>query len=184
MNRVRARTIRSLRAFQHMPYRTAHIRIDWTGVDRRGLVEVRVRTAMPMSYAREAWQRFLHRFHDAGRAYLVTFQAPPDVPVSRIAPSISGATTQGQTLTASDGSWSNHPTSYTYQWQDCDSSGSSCSPIAGATSQTYTLTASDIGHLIRVQETASNVGGASRPATSLPTAVVAFPSSPPATGQS
>jgi hypothetical protein len=184
VNDVRERTIRSLRAFQHMPYRSAHIRIDWTGVDRRGLVEVRVRTAMHMSYAREAWQRFLQRFHDAARAYVVTFQAPPDVPVNRIVPSISGATTQGQTLTASDGSWSNDPTSYTYQWEDCDSSGSSCSAIAGATSQTHTLTASDIGHLIRVQETASNVGGASRRATSLPTAVVAVPSSPPATGQS
>jgi hypothetical protein len=184
VNRVRARTIRSLRAFQHMPYRTAHIRIDWTGVDRRELVEVRVQTAMHMSYAREAWKRFLHRFHDAGRAYVVTFQAPPDVPANRVAPSISGATTQGQALTASDGSWSNHPTSYTYQWEDCDSSGSSCSAVAGATSQTYTLTASDVGHLICVQETASNVGGASRPATSLPTAVVASPSSPPATGQS
>ena len=41
-----------------------------------------------------------------------------------------------------------------------------CSAITGATSQTYTLTAADVGHTIRVQETASNAGGSSSPATS------------------
>jgi hypothetical protein len=87
-------------------------------------------------------------------------------------PSISGAAMQGQTLTEQHGSWSNEPTSYTYQWDDCDSADSNCTPIPGAIGQTYTLSASDVGDTIRVEETASNASGASSPATSEPTAVV------------
>ena len=125
VNGLRRRTLRSLRAFQHMPYRTAHVRIDWTGVTRSGLIEVRVSSRLRISYARQAWLGFLHRFHDAGHAYVVTFQAPSDIPVNRSGPSISGTTPQGQTLMASLGAWSNDATSYTYQWEDCDSSGGS-----------------------------------------------------------
>lgn len=72
------RTIAALRAFQHMPYGIGLVRIDWTGVDSRGLVEVSVSTAMPVSYARTEWTRLLQKFDDAGRAYSVTFDAPPD----------------------------------------------------------------------------------------------------------
>ena len=140
---------------------------------------MRVTSAMPVSYARRAWQAFLHRFDDAGHAYTVSFQAPPDAPVDRSAPSISGSASQGQTLTESHGVWSNGPTAYAYQWEDCDISGQSCSAISGATGQTYTLTAADAGHTIRVQEIASNPGGAGQPATSAATAVVAEPMSSP-----
>jgi hypothetical protein len=56
------------------------------------------------------------------------------------APSISGASTEGQVLAESRGSWANDQTSYSYQWEDCDSSGNNCSAIIGATSQGYTLT--------------------------------------------
>ncbi len=69
-------------------------------------------------------------------------------------PSISGPAVGGQTLTESHGAWTNSPTGYSYQWEDCDVSGNSCSAIAGATSQTYTLTKNDVGHTVRVQETA------------------------------
>jgi len=90
-------------------------------------------------------------------------------------PSISGNTVQGQTLTEAHGSWTNYPTSYSYQWQDCDSVGNNCSAIAGATSQTYTLSASDVGHTIRVQESATNAGGTGGPVASAPTTVVTAP---------
>jgi hypothetical protein len=83
--------IAALRAFQHMPYRTAQVLINWTGVDSRGLVEVRVTSAMPLSFAQNAWYSFLHRFNDAGYAYTVSFQAPPDPPVSNSPPSITAA---------------------------------------------------------------------------------------------
>lgn len=174
------RTISALRAFQHLPYRIGQARVDWTGVDSRGLVEVSVASAMPVSYARRRWEQFLKRFNDAGHAYSVTFQAPPDPPVDSLAPSISGTPRQGQTLTESHGAWSNYPTAYSYRWQDCDSSGNNCAPIPGATSQTYEPTPGDVGHAIRVQEAASNPGGAGRPATSAPTAVIASSSPTPA----
>ena len=59
---------------------------------------------------------------------------PPPVPGALSPPSISGNASQGQTLTESHGSWSNSPTGYSYQWEDCDSKGNNCSPMAGACS--------------------------------------------------
>src|SRR5207253_3149270 len=91
---------------------------------------------------------------------------------------ISGTAQQGQTLTASNGSWTNSPSSYAYQWQRCDSAGANCTAIAGATAQTYTVAAADVGFTLRVAVTASNAGGSSSPATSAQTAVVTPP--PPA----
>ena len=106
-----------------MPYRTADVFINWTGVDKRGLVQVSVNTQMPMSYAINAWEAFLRRFDDAGHAYTVTFDAPPDPPAASSPPSIAGTASEGQTLTESHGVWSNGPIAYTYQWEDCDLSG-------------------------------------------------------------
>src|SRR5439155_14534339 len=70
------------------------------------------------------------------------------------------------------GTWTNNPTSFEYQWLQCDGSGANCATIGGATSQTYVPVAEDVGHTIRVQETASNAGGSSQPASSAQTAVV------------
>src|SRR5207245_928947 len=75
------------------------------------------------------------------------------------------------------GSWTNEPTSYAFQWLQCDSTGSNCTAIAGATSQTYVLAAADVGHTIKVQETATNAAGTSSPATSSATAAV-LPAAP------
>src|SRR5258708_3228537 len=96
----------------------------------------------------------------------------PPVPVSTGPPTITGTAQQGQTLTEHHGSWTNEPTSYGYQWQQCNSLGEGCLPISGATAQTYIPLAGDIGHTLAVQETASNAGGPSSPATSGATAVV------------
>ncbi len=96
----------------------------------------------------------------------------PPVPVSTLAPTITGTAQQGQTLTEHHGSWTNAPTGYGYQWQQCNSLGEGCLPISGAKAQTYVPVTVDVGHELRVQETASNAGGTSSPATSGATAVV------------
>ena len=108
-----------------------------------------------------------------------TFAQLPPPPASGLPPTISGVATQGQTLTESHGRWTNNPTSYVYQWENCDSSGNSCSAIAGASGQNYKLTASDVARTIRVQETAINAGGSSSPARSAATAVVQASLPPP-----
>ena len=92
-------------------------------------------------------------------------------PVNTSRPSISGTTRDGSTLTASDGRWSNGPTSFAYQWLRCGAEGANCGAIPGASSKRYTLTTSDVGHRIRVQVTASNSSGSSN-ATSGATGVI------------
>ncbi len=94
-------------------------------------------------------------------------------PANTALPTISGTTTQGQTLTAANGSWDNVPTSFAYQWRRCDSSGANCTSISGASASTYTLVLADVGSTIRAVVTASNTSGSSSPATSSQTAVVA-----------
>ena len=93
-------------------------------------------------------------------------------PVASAPPAITGTTTDGQLLTTTHGTWSNNPTSYTDAWLRCDSAGSACSAIPGALGLSYRLTSADVGHTIRVQESASNAAGTGDPATSAATAVV------------
>jgi len=95
----------------------------------------------------------------------------PAAPVSTGLPKVSGVAEEGQTLKASEGSWSGSPTSYAYQWEDCNSSGGACSEIGGATSSSYKLAAGDVGHTMRVVVTATNAGGSTK-ASSEPSAVV------------
>jgi hypothetical protein len=93
-------------------------------------------------------------------------------PVNQVLPQISGQVQQGGTLAASSGSWDGSPTSYAYQWQECDGSGAGCTNLSGATSSRYELTADDLGRTVRVVVTASNADGATS-ATSANSAVVA-----------
>ncbi|MGD0196594.1 MAG: hypothetical protein ABSC56_01625 [Solirubrobacteraceae bacterium] len=138
-------------------------------------------------YTTDAGQRAsaLSAYEDEGvGSYLFTFPNMPAVPVQSGSPTISGATTVGDTLSESHGSWSNGPTNYTYQWEDCDAAGQDCAPILGANGQTYVIGTGDVGQRIAVTERASNSGGLTiTPATSQPTAVVVPPtpasSSPP-----
>jgi streptogramin lyase len=113
-----------------------------------------------------------------GVFYHVGRLATPFLPVSTSPPAISGTPTQGQALSTSQGSWSNGPGAFAYQWQDCDASGNNCANLAGENGVTHFLTAGDVGHTLRVVVSASNVAG-SASAVSAPTAVVAAPPLPP-----
>jgi len=105
-------------------------------------------------------------------------------PANAALPAISGTVRQGETLTASPGSWGGLvPITYTYAWQRCDANGTGCTAIAGETDKTYKLAAGDVGKTIRVKVVAENADGSAQ-AFSTPTAEVAPPNSAPAnTGQ-
>ncbi len=94
------------------------------------------------------------------------------VPSSLAAPTLKGSAQPGQTLRAFKGSWSEEPTSYEYRWTLCDNAGEHCAAIGGATSKSYIPTGSDVGHRLRVEETARNATGAGAPASSAASAQV------------
>jgi hypothetical protein len=77
------------------------------------------------------------------------------IPGSTAPPTIAGTPQQGQTLTASPGTWDNGPT-FAYQWQRCDAAGAACADVAEATAQTYAVSAADVGTTLRVNVTATN----------------------------
>jgi hypothetical protein len=99
------------------------------------------------------------------------------VPQNTSPPTIGGTAREGNTLAARNGTWTNAPTSFAYQWQRCGADGTGCADISGATSQTYTLAAADADHTVRVQVTAKNADGQTT-ASSAPTAVVSSRSAP------
>ena len=80
-------------------------------------------------------------------------------PVNTGPPTISGTARVGQTLSASNGTWSNSPTDYAYQWLRCNTSGASCIAAPNGTQKTYTLVGADAGHQMRARVTASNADG-------------------------
>jgi hypothetical protein len=82
------------------------------------------------------------------------------VPNNTSRPTISGDPRVGETLTANDGTWSNNPTSFDYQWQRCDVDAIVCGNVPGATGKTYGVRAADVGFRVRVQVTARNASGA------------------------
>jgi hypothetical protein len=92
-------------------------------------------------------------------------------PENTALPTISGTAKDGETLTASNGSWTNDPMSFDYQWRRCNTSGGNCDDV-GSDKQIYKLVAADVGSTIRVQVKARNAFGSTK-ATSAPTAVVA-----------
>src|SRR5688572_18171670 len=88
------------------------------------------------------------------------------VPANTAPPTITGTTTVGQTLTANEGTWTNSPTSFTYQWLRCNAGGNNCNPVANGTQKTYTLVGADAGRTMRVEVTAVNADGSSAAARS------------------
>jgi hypothetical protein len=103
-------------------------------------------------------------------AFTAVASAAP--PVNTAPPTITGTPTVGQTLTAENGTWSNNPTSFAYQWRRCNGGGNACVSVANGTQKTYTLVGADAGRTIRIQVTATNSDG-SASAQSAQTAAVA-----------
>ncbi len=85
-----------------------------------------------------------------------------EVPVKTVAPALSTShPAEGDALSVSNGTWSNSPLSYSYQWFRCtwSSERRTCTAIEGATSQSYTPTKSDQLHELDATVTATNADG-------------------------
>lgn len=101
-------------------------------------------------------------------------------PINSALPTLSGTTTQGQTLAVSTGTWSGPtPITFTYKWQRCDAAGSNCVDASAViTTNMITLASADVGKTIRGIVIATNGSGATT-VTSGPSAVVATISNGP-----
>jgi hypothetical protein len=112
-------------------------------------------------------------------AGLLATIATAAVPDNTAQPTITGASTarEGQTLTATNGTWANSPTSFKYQWQRCSGAGTDCTGIVSATNQSYTPANADVDQRLRVVVTAVNSDGQSS-ATSATTDVVSGSDAP------
>jgi fibronectin-binding autotransporter adhesin len=116
----------------------------------------------------------------SGSALAAGARTAASPPVNNSIPKISGTAREGHTLTASNGTWSGvAPISYAYQWQRCNSGGSSCAGLPGATNQNYVASAGDVNQTLRVQVTAKNADGTAQ-ALSGPTAGIAASGNAPA----
>src|SRR5262249_50005805 len=81
-------------------------------------------------------------------------------PANTAPPTISGTPTQGQTLVATNGTWTGAATiTFAYNGRRCDSGGNNCSNITGATKNNRLLTSDDVGHRLRIKVTATNGQG-------------------------
>lgn len=85
-------------------------------------------------------------------------QAPP---ANTGVPTLSSSTAKvGVKISvATNGSWSNKPLAYSYQWEDCNSSGKECTAIPGAVNQAYYPVAGDEGHTLVAEVFAINADG-------------------------
>jgi hypothetical protein len=92
-------------------------------------------------------------------AGLLAASARAAAPTNTLPPSFTGSLKQGATLTATNGMWSNDPTTFSYRWQRCAADGSACGNIDNAALKAYKLTSADVDHTVRVVVTASNADG-------------------------
>ena len=105
-----------------------------------------------------------------------TPQAGATAPSLGTAPAVSGTPQQGQTLTASTGTWNGTaPMTYAYQWFYCDQTGGNCAPIVGYTQSTYKPVVYDVGGRNKVRVTATNGAGSAQAYSALTAVVTAAP---------
>jgi hypothetical protein len=105
-------------------------------------------------------------------------------PSNTVPPAITGSAAVGQTLTTSNGTWTENPTSFTYEWLRCPSSGGSsdgsdCASI-GVSTNSYVVATGDVGFTLRSRVTA-HTSDSLAPAVSDHTAIVAAEAKPPNT---
>lgn len=116
----------------------------------------------------------------ANQASQPTTVVLPAPPANATPPTVAGVAQDGQTLTASPGSWTGAtPMQYAYQWQSCDPTGANCQNVPGATNATYAVGVTDVGNTLQVVVSATDPNGSTGSQASQPTSVVA--AAPPQT---
>jgi hypothetical protein len=100
---------------------------------------------------------------------VIASNAAPLTNTSR--PTVTGDARVGAELTATEGTWTGNPTSFSFQWQRCDIDTFACLDVSGATGRTYGVRLADLGFRLRVQVVARK-DGRSGTAVSSPTGVV------------
>jgi lysozyme len=110
--------------------------------------------------------------------YVSAGGGPSGPPANTALPAITGTPKASQTLSCSDGAWTNDPTGFSYQWAHDGT------PIQGATSSAYTVQSGDEQLVLTCVVTASNAHGEGLPATSagVSVAVPHVAHCPPASG--
>ena len=98
------------------------------------------------------------------------------LPSNTAPPTISGTVQQGQTLTASNGTWTGTPTSFAYRGVTATSAVATVWTCR-CDEPTYVLQASDVGAHLRVVVTATNAGGSTAATSQQTAAVVGLPPS-------
>lgn len=80
-------------------------------------------------------------------------------PANTVAPAVSGTAVVGQVLTTTNGTWTNSPSSYSYQWKRGATN-------IGTNASTYTLVAADAGNTSNIKCTVTATNGLSASADS------------------
>jgi hypothetical protein len=99
-------------------------------------------------------------------------------------PRILGTPVVGNTLTATNGSWSGStPMTFSYQWRRCPKSGgaadaSDCGVIPDATKSAYKVRSADVGYRLRVRVRATNADGSAVETSNATAIVKAAPAKP------
>jgi surface protein len=88
-------------------------------------------------------------------------------PVNTVLPVISGTNTLGSVITTTNGTWTNSPSSFTYQWKRNATN-------VGTNTPTYTLVLDDSNAAITCVVTAINIGGSASATSNIITAEYPF----------
>jgi hypothetical protein len=108
----------------------------------------------------------------ADAASAATAVVTADAPHNASLPQITGTPSDGQLLTATDGSWSGTPPILlSRRWQRCLSGPLTCADIPGEVGERYRLGLADVLAQVRVVVRASNAAGALEVASALSTPV-------------
>ncbi len=124
----------------------------------------------------------------AGRLLSVIRPAASTTLASGAAPQNTAAPTLSSTKprvgakvsVSSPGTWNSSPLAYTYQWEDCNTSGGECTAISGAVNASYYPKKSDEGYALAARVTAYNSTGAVAEASAHTSAVTSGTESNPA----